>query len=640
MKFCPLLTFNRFVYLLIFLIGALNYALMLGTLELITGGFPVFASLDLLRTEGSFFLFVGFCCACYLVTAKTLLWVRRLVTLFLCTVLLFFAHMAAVLAQITAEAGPIEKVLFYSNYLKLPWLSNHTLEPFLLYGIPGFVFFGLVFIYFFCLKNPEDVYLRKPFRRNCALALAFLLLGFIQPLQTQMPYSLSHNALLYVLKSGYFPQAQYHIHDAQAAYPAWVFEEKSPAVHSQKNIVLVILESFREDSVGRKSIDGKHSATPFLDQLASQSTVYKKAYGSVPHTSKALVGIHCGIFPVLDLPIFESIYGLPVNCLPALLQERGYHTAFFQGATGKYENRRELLSVFGYQHQVTAESFTEDAVQKVNPLGVDEFSMLEKSTHWLGEHKHEPFLLTYLTLATHHPYDVSHLGHNQHYHEVPLVNNYLNAVRYTDSFVEQLIDVFKREDIYSNSIFIFVSDHGEAFGEHGEQLHNNVAYNEVAQVFMMIHDPDSLQEKQEHAAVSQLQILPTVMELLGYPSKQDALPVSLNHKTGEALGSCYEKQMCLYYVKENYKYIYNFREKTPELFDIYDDPKELNNLIKTHPEIAEDMHHTLMTYYSFHQSALHNFYSQSNPDYLDDLGATVLYSIDEMRKSIQAVFGE
>ena len=109
----PETNFNRFIFLAIFLVGGLNYALMLGTLNLITDTYPVLASLDLVRTESSFFLFVGFTSACFLIPFGRFLTLRRVFILVLLSVTLFTAHISTVVAQLTSEAGPMHKVLFY-----------------------------------------------------------------------------------------------------------------------------------------------------------------------------------------------------------------------------------------------------------------------------------------------------------------------------------------------------------------------------------------------------------------------------------------------------------------------------------------------------------------------------------------------
>jgi hypothetical protein len=85
---------------------------------------------------------------------------------------------------------------------------------------------------------------------------------------------------------------------------------------------LILLESVRYDAVGvyRQGQDIAQSVTPFIDEFARHSQVVERAYTTIPHTSKALVGIYCGTFPRFEPEITEGLPGgLSIPCLPALL---------------------------------------------------------------------------------------------------------------------------------------------------------------------------------------------------------------------------------------------------------------------------------------------------------------------------------
>jgi lipoteichoic acid synthase len=71
--------------------------------------------------------------------------------------------------------------------------------------------------------------------------------------------------------------------------------------------------------------------TPFLDEFFQESIVYDQVYTTVSHTSKALVGILCGMYPILRMEPYESGPNqLPLVCLPHILKPQGYRTAFMR----------------------------------------------------------------------------------------------------------------------------------------------------------------------------------------------------------------------------------------------------------------------------------------------------------------------
>jgi len=644
----PKVSFNKIIYLIIFLVFILNYLVMMGTLKLISGTYWHIAALDLLRADSSFFLFIALLSSCFLIESPRLLWSRRVLVALLVAFTLTTAYISAVIAQITSEAGPMHKVLFYVNYLSSDWLTDSLFKIIILYLFPLFILSVSAGIYYFCLlyKKNDTQHLRKSFQLRFVLAIIALFIGFTPPLQNQIPYSLSHNTLFYFLKTGYFPKEDIVSHDRTKHYQHWQVSQKDSVSDelSKKNIVLIILEStqFKAIQIGENA---KYpDLTPHLNQLAKQSLVFTQAYGSVPHTSKALTGIHCGILPVLDLPIYASVYGLPVKCLPKLLSEKGYANVYMQNATDKYENRRELLTQFGYQDIYSAERFKGSTKLRGNPLGFEDLVLVDGVEAWLDNNANTPYLMTLLNLTTHHPYTQPAGFQKKYYTDKRIENNYLNSVSYMDSYIKQLMDVFKNNEQYLNTLFIFVSDHGEAFGEHGEQMHNNVAYNEVAQVFFMIFDPSqTLPTGVQKNTVSHLQVLPTVFDILNdpvKPIKESYQMSSVLQETGKAFGSCYERFMCFFYAANDYKYIFNFTERPPELFHIKNDPQEKHNLVKEKPDIAERMHKQLMQYYTFHQSAIHNYYLEQNPNYDREYKKVVLYRGDDMYESLKSIWPE
>jgi lipoteichoic acid synthase len=107
--------------------------------------------------------------------------------------------------------------------------------------------------------------------------------------------------------------------------------EKTPQTDRQ-NVVLIHLESVRERSI--TPYNENMDTTPFLNELAKESLLVERAYTTIPHTSKALTAVNCGIYPSTETDIIEAQpNGVPVRCLPRLLGEKGYAAAYFQSAT-------------------------------------------------------------------------------------------------------------------------------------------------------------------------------------------------------------------------------------------------------------------------------------------------------------------
>ena len=70
-----------------------------------------------------------------------------------------------------------------------------------------------------------------------------------------------------------------------------------------------------------------------------------------------------------------------------------------------------------------------------------------------------------------------------------LFNKYRNANYFSDSVVNNMINVLKQNDLYKNSVVIVTSDHGEEFFELGTFGHNSAFNDKQTHVPFIVHWP-------------------------------------------------------------------------------------------------------------------------------------------------------
>ncbi len=352
----------------------------------------------------------------------------------------------------------------------------------------------------------------------------------------------------------------------------------------KRNVVLIQLESTRAQATTPYNSDIE--TTPYLDELAKNSLLAERAYTTVPHTSKASTSINCGIEPRLVQPTTESgPDGVPVPCLPSLLKDQGYGTVLFQSSTQSFEDFTGLIGNFGYEEYYPLESMDKSGFEPTNYFGYEDDIMLEPSKEWLEEQKEsgEPFMAEYMTGTGHDDYQCLGTSYgSEDYSEEELLNGYLNCVRYQDIFLKNLIDQYKEMGLYENTIFVIYGDHGEAFGEHRRFQHDDVMWEEGIKVPFMIHAPGLLESGRVEGLSNHTDILPTVLDLLGYEVEDGEYPgYSLLREPPEdrtLMFNCFHDKACSASLKGTEKYIYHYGNQPDELFDLSKDPLEKNNL--------------------------------------------------------------
>jgi len=358
----------------------------------------------------------------------------------------------------------------------------------------------------------------------------------------------------------------------------------------RRNVVLIFLESTRPSAT--TPYNPELQTTPFMDELAKSSLLAEKAYTVVPHTHNALAATNCGVDPPFDPRSTVKMAepgSVPETCLPHLLKAQGYSSVFFMSHVKGFEDSQGILTSLGYEEFYSLEHMETEGFEQTYYWGYEDEIMLEPSREWLQANGDKPFLVSYLTSAPHHDYRAPQKRYGRvKFSDRDVLNRYLNAVRNQDFFLKKLFDQYKRLGLYENTVFIILGDHGEGFGEHGRFGHDNVIYEEGLGIPLLIHDPSRFENgKRVEGPVDQLDILPTVTDLLGYKIQGGAYRgVSLLQPlpTDRTLMfSCLGEKECLASLKGTSKYIYHFDDRPDQLFDLATDPEERNNLAAQSP---------------------------------------------------------
>ncbi len=171
---------------------------------------------------------------------------------------------------------------------------------------------------------------------------------------------------------------------------------------------------------------------------------------------------------------------------------------------------------------------------------------------------------------------------------------YDEFIRYCDKQFENFIAQLTTVNKLKNTVIILSSDHGESF-EHNYLGHGGPhLYEQMTYIPLIIKEPNQREGRTINDLVGQIDIAPTILDLAGIPAPSwmegrslaplmrgkglSSRPVfSMNFQKNSSLG--YQIARGTVAVWEgDYKLIYYLDEKKSLLFNLKEDPDELNNL--------------------------------------------------------------
>ena len=167
---------------------------------------------------------------------------------------------------------------------------------------------------------------------------------------------------------------------------------------------------------------------------------------------------------------------------------------------------------------------------------------------------------------------------------------YRLEVESVDERVGDLLEALDRSGAADRTIVVFTSDHGEAFGEHGDFLHGVNLYDELVHVPLIIAGPGVAPGRRIAEPVSHVDLVPTLADLLGVEAPKGVQGVSLRPVLAGLDGERSAGRRRFLYVASpdridreavvhgRYKLIAGTHGSSVELYDTVADPGEIHDL--------------------------------------------------------------
>ena len=271
-----------------------------------------------------------------------------------------------------------------------------------------------------------------------------------------------------------------------------------------KNIVVIILEGFSKEYTG---LGKRKSITPFLDSLMQQSMVFTNAWSNGKQSIEGVPAVLSGIPSFMSKPYINSSYaGNQINSFPQLLKKVGYTSAFFHGGKNGTMNFDSYAKSAGYDYYFGMNEYNNDVDFDGN-WGIWDEPYLQYCVKEFSKMK-TPFFTSVFTLSSHHPFKIPE-NHKNRFQKINLQCS--ESVSYTDHSLREFFNSAKKEKWFANTLFVIVPDHT---GISADPFYANPVGQHA--IPMMFYSQDGMFRGECKKLTQQIDILPTVLDTLGY----------------------------------------------------------------------------------------------------------------------------
>jgi hypothetical protein len=330
------------------------------------------------------------------------------------------------------------------------------------------------------------------------------------------------------------------------------------------NVVLIVADALRADALppvrGRGQAHAGVQDTPFLDRWLAGTYRFRFAYSQGTRTERSMPPL----FRSLESNENPEKIGQPLS---AYMKELG-RTPVAVVNNLFAEPRRERLSALleGFE---PVSVYEKDAMHNVVP----------EALRVLHETRDRPFFAWIHFFCLHAPgfADNRLLGRKDGRAKA----RYSLSLRWLDQQLERLMDGMERLGLDDNTIIILASDHGENLGDNRIESHGPRVFEESIRVPLAFRIPGYPGGLVEDAVVGNIDIVPTIADLLGAPlnplhrgASLVPLMVSDKRKWNHPYYAESYKGKFAALIRGRQKIIYDFAGDAVYRFDLEADPTE------------------------------------------------------------------
>jgi arylsulfatase A-like enzyme/Flp pilus assembly protein TadD len=378
----------------------------------------------------------------------------------------------------------------------------------------------------------------------------------------------------------------------------WLLPHVGTRPQPPLNVLLITVDTLRADAIG--AYGSTTAATPWLDRLARAGVLFDNARAHNVVTLPSHVNLLTGRLPPDHGVHDNSGFRVPRNeeTLATRLKARGYRTGAFISAF-PLDSRFGLDRGFDVYDDRFLDATPRPAVLEQERAGA---ATVAAADRWLrAQQQSAPWFCWVHLYEPHFPYSPPEPFASRFAHDP-----YTGEVAATDAALGPLLQPILDSGNATRTVVIVTADHGESLGEHEEATHGIFAYDATLKVPLLLYYPPYWRPRVVGAAVSHVDVLPTILETLGMPTvaglRGHSLQALARGERGadevtyfEALSGSLNRGWAPLsgVVANGMKYV---DLPIPELYDLRADARELRNLAPDRPGRVEELRGLLRSF--------------------------------------------
>ena len=388
------------------------------------------------------------------------------------------------------------------------------------------------------------------------------------------------------------------------------------------NVVFISMDTLRADRLG--CLGGGRGLTPNLDRIADEGALFSHTFSSDIPTQPSHTALFTGRFGASTDVVshFHQATRLDeaVPWLPSMFRESGYRT----GAVDHLFSMKDWF-VRGYDDYLPPAGRSRSPGSVINEIGFP----------WITDHQDEDFFLFMHYWDAHIPYlppspFLERFTSESAQFQDPLITDRLRSrptyplfkrnlydhldripnleyvsdlydaeVAYLDHEIGRLFAHLGDTGLLENTMVVLFSDHGEVMTEHDAWFDHTGLYDAVTHVPFIIWCPTLVAPARISAMVQLVDVMPTVLELLGRSALDDLDGRSLvplirgerfTHRDAVMLSECtWQANRAIRTADWKYIRCYDpgvYSAPACELYDLAADPSEQRNVAHEHPAVV------------------------------------------------------